>query len=166
MKKIGLLFILTISFSFGQNIESVKINEIDSIYKSINKLKKEEYKTFQSSGFINKKKFLFFKKNIGSFHEDVIYINNKILKITYVEFLKGKVKNERYYFSENNLIKYEIRTFDEIEMDKTEINSVAYFDNGKLIKYWSDKETEFYALEILKKANELNSNYLEFLKKK
>ena len=154
------------SFSFGQNIESEKISKIDSICKKINKLKKSEYKTFESSGLIKKKKLVFFKKNIGSFNEDVIYVNNKILKITYVEFLKGKVKNERYYFSENNLIKYEIRTFDEIEMDRTEINSVAYFDNGELIKFWSDKETEFDASKILEKANERNSNYLEFQKNK
>jgi len=164
VKKIIILFIFSISFSFGQNIESEKINEIDSICKSINKLKKVEYKTLESSGLITKKKLLFFKKNIGSFNEDVIYVNNKILKITHVEFLNGKVKNERYYFSENNIIKYEIRTFDENEMNKTEINSVAYFDNGKLIKFWSDKETEFDALEILKKANQLNSNYLELQK--
>ena len=49
-------------------------------------------------------------------------------------------------------------------MNKTEINSVAYFDNGKLIKYWSDKETEFNALKIFEQAKELNSNYLEFIK--
>lgn len=164
VKKIFILFIFSISFSFGQNIESEKINEIDSICKSINKLKKVEYKTLESSGLINKKKLIFFKKNIGSFNEDVIYVNNKILKITYVEFLNGKVKNERYYFSENNIIKYEIRTFDENEMNKTEINSVVYFDNGKLIKFWSDKETEFDALEIHRKANELSSKYLEFQK--
>ena len=164
MKKIIILFIFSISISFGQNIESEKIHEIDSIYESINKLKKTEYKTLESSGLIKKKKLIFFKKNIGRFNEDVIYRNNKILKITYVELMKGKVKNERYYFSENNLIKYEIRTFDEIEIKKNEINCVAYFNNGKLIKFWSDKETEFEASEIQRKANELNSKYLEFQK--
>ena len=82
MKKIIVLFLFSISFSFGQNIESEKISEIDSIYKNINELKKSEYKTFESSGLIKKKRLIFFKKNIGSFNEDVIYVNNKILKIT------------------------------------------------------------------------------------
>jgi len=51
-------------------------------------------------------------------------------------------------------------------MDKSEINSVAYFDNGELIKFWGDKETEFDSLEILEKANAKKSNYLEFQKSK
>ena len=162
MKKIIFLLILWTSFSFGQNIESKKISEVDSICSNINCLKKSEYKTFQSSGLINKKIFFFFKKNIGSFNEDVIYIGNEILKITYVEFLNGKVKNERYYFSKNKLIKYEIRTFDEKELRKSEINAKAYYDNDKLLKFWSDKDTAFDFLKTLEKSNELNSNYLEF----
>ncbi len=113
---------------------------------------------------IKKKKLIFFNKTVGGFNEDVTYVNNKILKITYVEFLKDKVKNERFYFSENNIIKYEIRTFNEIEMEKSEINSVAYFENEKLIKFWSDKETEFNAPEIIKNAKRLISVYLDFLK--
>jgi len=164
MKKIVLLFILSFSFSFGQNIDSEKIAEIDSLCSNINILKKSEYKTLQSSGVIKKKKLIFFNKTVGGFNEDVTYVNNKILKITYVEFLKDKVKNERFYFSENNIIKYEIRTFNEIEMEKSEINSVAYFENEKLIKFWSDKETEFNAPEIIKNAKRLISVYLDFLK--
>ncbi len=164
MKKIVLLFILSFYLSFGQNIESEKIVQIDSLCSSINKLKKSEYKTLQSSGVIKKKKLIFFNKTVGGFNEDVTYVNNKILKISYVEFLKDKVKNERFYFSDNNLVKYEIRIFNRTEIDKSEINSVAYFENEKLIKFWSDKETEFNALKIFEQAKELNSNYLEFIK--
>jgi len=164
MKKIVLLFILSFSFSFGQNIVFKKIAEIDSLCSSINKLKKSEYKTLQSSGVIKKKKFIFFNKTVGGFNQDVTFANNKILKITYVEFLKDKVKNERFYFSDNKLVKYEIRTFDKTEIEKSEINSNAYFENEKLIKFWSDKETEFNALKIFEQAKELNSNYLEFIK--
>lgn len=164
MKKIVLLFILSFYFSFGQNNDSEKIAEIDSLCSTINKLEKSEYKTLQSSGVIKNKKLIFFNKTVGGFNEDVIYVNNKILKITYVEFLKDKVKNERFYFSDNNLIKYEIRTFNEIEMGKSEINSVAYFENEKLVKFWSDKETEFNAPEIIKNAKKLIIVYLDFLK--
>ena len=67
-------------------------------------------------------------------------------------------------FDNLNLPKVVLNDFDENEMNKTEINSVAYFDNGKLINFWSDKETEFDALEIHRKANELSSKYLEFKK--
>jgi hypothetical protein len=67
VKKIIILFIFSISISFGQNIESEKIYEIDSICKSINKLKKVEYKTFESSGLISKKKLIFFKKKYWKF---------------------------------------------------------------------------------------------------
>ncbi len=152
-----------LSFSFGQNIESKKISEVDSICSNINCLKKSEYKTFQSSGLINKKIFIFFKKNIGSFNEDVRCIGNEILKITYVEFLNGKVKNERYYFSKNKLIKYEIRNIlMKKELRKSEINAKAYYDNNKLLKFWSDKDTAFDFLKTLEKSNELNSNSLEF----
>lgn len=163
MKKIILLFIFSISFSFGQNIDTEKISEIDSIYSSINRLKSSEYKTIQSSGLIKKKKLIFFKKTIGSFNLDVIYINNEILKIRYVEFLNEEFKNEIYYFSKNKLIKYEIKSFDNIELFHNEINSKAYFENGKLIKFWSDKVTEFNALKILEKAKELNKSHLEFM---
>lgn len=164
MKKIVLLFILSFYLSFGQNIESEKIVQIDSLCSSINKLKKSEYKTLQSSGVIKKKKLIFFNKTVGGFNEDVTYVNNKILKITYVEFLKDKVKNERFYFSDNNLVKYEIRIFNKAEIEKSEINFIAYFENENLIKFQSDKETEINILEIIKNSKQLILSYIDFLK--
>lgn len=164
MNKIVLLFILTFHFSFGQNIDSDKIAAIDSLCSSINKLKKSEYKTLQSSGVIKKKKLIFFNKTVGSFNEEVTYVNNKILKITYIEFLKDKVKNERFYYSDNNLVKYEIRIFNKAEIKKSEINFIAYFENESLIKFQSDKETEINTLEIIKNSKQLILSYIDFLK--
>lgn len=164
MKKIVILFILSFHFSFGQNIESEKVAQIDSLCSSINKLKKSEYKTLQSSGIIKKKKLIFFNKTVGRFNEEVTYVNNKILKITYHEFLKDKVKNERFYFSDNNLVKYEIRIFNKAEIEKSEINFIAYFENENLIKFQSDKETEINTLEIIKNSKQLILSYIDFLK--
>ena len=161
VKKIIFLLILWTSFSFGQNIESKKISEVDSICDNINNLKKTEYKTIQGSGLINKKRFFFFDKNIGSFHEDVVCVDKQILKISYTEILNGKTKNEIYYFSKNKLIRYELRTFNKKGESNNDVNSKVYYDNEKLLKIWNDGETNFDFLQTLEKSKELISNYIE-----
>ena len=162
MKRIIIILILITSNSFGQNIDSEKIAEIDSIFSSINRLKRSEYKTFKSSGYIKKRKFIFFKKTIGSFNEDVIYIDDEILKITHTEFLNKELKNESYYYSNNKLIKYEIKLYDDLELNINEIISKAYYENGELIKFSSNKEWKFDSLKTYEEAMKLCLEYLQF----
>ncbi|WP_276974826.1 hypothetical protein, partial [Flavobacterium filum] len=70
----------------------------------------------------------------------------------------------RFYYSDNNLVKYEIRIFNKAEIKKSEINFIAYFENESLIKFQSDKETEINTLEIIKNSKQLILSYIDFLK--
>ena len=161
MKSI-LLFIFLFTFSFyGQESGASKVLLIDSICSSINSLKPNEYKTYQSSGIIEKKKFVFFYKTIGSFHVDGFFINDKLLKVNYTEFLIGSSANEVFYFKDNKLIKFERKFFNKNISNDVEIIPKAYFENDVLIHYSTNKFWNFNALKTLQKANQLKEEFIE-----
>ena len=67
-------------------------------------------------------------------------------------------------FSKTFIYKYQSDDWIDMDLDGWRVVSVAYFENEKLVKFWSDKETEFNAPEIIKNAKKLIIVYLDFLK--
>src|SRR5690606_538047 len=133
IKKILILIIFCKSFSsFGQETDLIKLKTIDSLVSIIPEKpnKEDSFEIIQSSGLITKKKFLFFKKQVGNFHENVIYKNGTIYLIKKFTNLENTSTAEYYYYNNDKLIYYikKLEKFDEDNLiSKNKI--FAYFDS-------------------------------------
>jgi len=151
--------------TFGQKSDTLKINTIDYQVSLIPEkpTKNDNYEIIQSSGLISKKTLIFFKKPIGSFHEDVIYKNDTIALIKILRNLENISIIENFYYNDDELIRYDKREkkYDQNDLVSEKINS-AYFHSSKLST--APDNTEIDENEILKKSNEKKSKWNEFIK--
>src|SRR5690606_13448177 len=165
IKKILILIIFCKSFSsFGQVTDLIKLKTIDSLVSIIrDKPNKEDcFEISKCSGLITKKKFLFFKKQVGNFHENVIYKNGTIYLIKKFTNLENTSTAEYYYYNNDKLIYYikKLEKFDEDNLiSKNKI--FAYFDSKKLIKITGN--LDFDRNEILNKSQENKSDWEKFI---
>src|SRR5690606_23669895 len=139
--------------TFGQESDSIKLKTIDSIVSIIpeNPTKQDAFEIIQSSGLISKKKFLFFKKRVGSFHENVVYKNRTIYLIKILTNLQNIHTVEYYYYNNEELIHYikKIEKFDKDNLTSKNKYS-AYFDSKKLVKV--TENLDFDVNEVLTKS--------------
>ena len=150
--------------TFGQESDSIKLKTIDSIVSIIpeNPTKQDAFEIIQSSGLISKKKFLFFKKRVGSFHENVVYKNRTIYLIKILTNLQNIHTVEYYYYNNEELIHYikKIEKFDKDNLTSKNKYS-AYFDSKKLVKV--TENLDFDVNEVLTKSHKNKSEWKEFI---
>jgi len=125
---LGLLFTFSLS---GQTSDSLIISEIITIVNDIDN--NRDYKRLHEDGELTKRKFLIFEKRIGGFFSNVVYSDTIILSTENEYFYQknSTTRNEKYYFKDNKLIKYNEETWEkDILMHKLS----AYFISERLIK--------------------------------
>jgi len=150
--------------TFGQESDSLKINRIDSQISVIpeNPTKEDTFEIIQSSGLISKKKFLLFKKQIGSFHENVVYENREIHLIKIYTNLPDVSIIEYYYYNNDELIHYLKKTEKFLKNNQSTKNiTSAYFDNKRLITV--TENVDFDVNEVLTKSHKNKSDWKEFI---
>lgn len=132
MAKIISILIFFISANvYCQDSENLRFNQIDSLIASIPEKPNgnNQYKQIQSSGLIYKKTFIFFKKSVGSFHENILYKDKSIRSIRINKNLRNKNSMEYFYYDRVQLIKYVKKT----ESPKNNSSISFYWENGKII---------------------------------
>ena len=165
--RILLVFLLICFFSknaFGQETDLEKIVIIDSLISVIpeNPSKDSSFKIIQSSGLIWKRSLLFFKKQIGGFHEIVIYKEGNIYLVKIIEKIKNTSTVQNYYFNHNQLIRYNERRE---RLEKKELiidNEIsAYFDSDRPIVITGNEN--LIVDEILEFSEERKSSWKAFI---
>ena len=158
-----IIWIFSLS-AFSQESDSIKINRIDSQVSKIpeNPTKEDAFEIIQSSGLISKKKFLLFKKRIGSFHENIVYKNGEIHLIKIYTNLPDISTIEYYYYNNDELIHYLKKTEKVLKNNQSKKNiTSAYFNNKKLITV--TENVDFDVNEVLTKSHKNKSDWKEFI---